>query len=105
MNNDRIAQLKKFLADNPDDCFLNHALALEYVKLDEDTAAAPLFEKNKNQDPNYLATYYHFGKLQERAGNANLAMATYEAGMLVAKAEADNRTYNELQAAFEDLAY
>ena len=102
---DRIERLKSFLEQSPNDCFLNHALALEYVKINELPAARDRFEHNLSHDPAYLATYYHLGKLLEQLGQTGDAIQMYERGMAVAKAEADNHTYNELQAAYEDLAY
>lgn len=102
---ERIEQLKKFLQQSPADPFLNHALALEYVKANDDVTAQTYFEQNLNQDEQYVATYYHLGKLLERKGDAAAALRIYEQGMSVAKAAKDNHTYNELQAAYEDLAY
>lgn len=101
----RIEQLRQFLAQSPDDPFLNHALALEYIKNEDDVTARNYFEHNLARVPDYVATYYHLGKLQERAGNHEEAISIYESGMAVAKAAKDNHSYNELQAAYEDLAY
>jgi hypothetical protein len=42
---DRIAQLKAFLEKTPDDSFVQHALALEYIKRNDDAAAKGLFER------------------------------------------------------------
>jgi Tfp pilus assembly protein PilF len=103
--NDRIEKLQAFLKDSPNDCFLNHALALEYIKLGNDTEARKLFEKNINKDAGYIATYYHLGKLLERVGDAQKAIEIYEMGMQKAKAAGEMHTYNELQGAYEDLAY
>jgi Tfp pilus assembly protein PilF len=103
--NDRVEKLLQFLKASPGDCFLNHALALEYVKEGNDTGARQLFEKNLGTDPNYIATYYHLGKLLERLGEQQQAIDTYEKGMERAKAAGDMHTYNELQGAYEDLAY
>lgn len=103
--NDRIEKLKTFLQQSPDDCFLNHALALEYIKLDDDAQALAVFEKNLLHDPAYVATYYHMGKLLERNGDTNRAIAIYEQGMEKAKAVKDMHSYNELQNAYEDLVY
>lgn len=103
--NERIEKLKTFLAASPNDCFLNHALALEYVKLGEETEAKLLFEKNLQQDPGYIATYYHLGKLLERIAATEDAIAIYEKGMQAARQAGDMHTYNELQGAYEDLAY
>ncbi|HLO69502.1 MAG TPA: hypothetical protein VK167_01450 [Flavipsychrobacter sp.] len=102
---DRIEKLKAFLNDTPNDCFLNHALALEYIKLGDDTEAKLLFEKNIGTDVNYVATYYHLGKLLERVGEQEGAIKIYEQGMAVAKTVGDNHSYNELQGAYEDLVY
>jgi hypothetical protein len=52
-----------------------------------------------------VATYYHLGKLLERIGDKEQAISTYETGMEQAKAANDNHSYNELQGAYEDLAY
>ena len=42
---DRIAKLKELLETNPRDSFLQHALALEYIKLGDDDTAKKLFEQ------------------------------------------------------------
>lgn len=103
--NERIEKLKNFLQSSPDDCFLNHALALEYIKLGDDENARVLFEKNHSHDPAYVATYYHLAKLLERTGQQERAIKIYEEGMQVAKAANDMHSYSELQNAYEDLVY
>lgn len=105
MNLERINKLLDFLKASPNDCFLNHALALEYVKAGDEGAARERFEKNQAHDPAYVATYYHLGKLLERTGQPDAAIKIYEQGMAQAKAAKDMHSYNELQAAYEDLAY
>jgi len=102
---ERISRLRTFLEQSPDDCFLNHALALEHIKLGQDDEAQRLFERNLSHDPQYVATYYHLGKLLERRGAAAEAAAVYEKGMQQAKAAGDQHAYRELQAAYEDLVY
>ena len=100
---DRIGKLKGFLEANPGDSFLQHALALEYIKEGDDNRAKMLFENILAADPSYVGSYYHLGKLLERNGDASLAMQCYEKGMQVAKAAGDNHALNELRAAYEDL--
>ncbi len=102
---DRIEKLNNFLAQTPNDCFLNHALALEYIKLGNEEEAKKCFEKNLLNDANYLATYYHLGKLLERNQQEKEAMKLYEQGMVVAKKAGDMHSYSELQSAFEEIAY
>ena len=102
---DRISKLKAFLESSPEDSFLKHALALEYIKLNDDDAARRLFEEVLEHEPGYIGSYYHLGKLLERAGEQDKAGNIYEKGMAAAKAAKDMHAYNELQAAYEDLMY
>jgi Tfp pilus assembly protein PilF len=103
--NDRVNKLLVFLKESPDDSFLKHALALEYIKAGDDMEARMMFDSNLEKDPGYVATYYHLGKLLERVGEQQKAIAIYEQGMAVAKKAGDMHTYSELQAAHEDLVY
>ena len=100
---DRIEKIKAFLKDVPADCFLNHALALEYVKLGDEANARKHFELNMANDPGYVATYYHLGKLLERVGEQENAKGVYEKGMTEAKAAKDMHSYSELQGALEEI--
>ena len=100
---DRIAKLKEFLAANPDDSFIQHALALEYVKAGDDAEARKLFEHILEKDENYIGSYYHLGKLLERYDERESAIRWYEVGMFKAKESGDMHSYNELQAALDDL--
>lgn len=100
---DRVAQLRAFLQESPDDLFLNHALALEFVKRSEADEGERLFRKNLAHDVSYVATYYHLGKLLQAVGRREEALAVYQAGMVQARAAQDGHSYNELQAAHEDL--
>ncbi len=101
----RIEQLEQFLKDSPDDCFLKHALALECIKTGDDERALALFEANRSHDPKSIATYYHLGKLLERRGRQEEAIAVYEQGMEQARAAGDNHAYSELRSVHEDLLY
>lgn len=102
---DRIARLKEFLNANPNDSFIQHALALEYVKQENDAEARTLFETILQRDENYIGSYYHLGKLLERNNLTSEAIGTYEKGMIKAKENGDRHAYNELLAAYEDLVY
>ena len=102
---DRILLLKEFLNANPTDNFLQHALALEYIKMGNEEEARLLFLQILEQDPAYVGSYYHLAKLLERVGENEDAIKWYEKGMTAAKTAGDNHAYNELQAAYEDLVY
>lgn len=100
---DRIERLKEFLKANPNDNFVQHALALEYIKIGDEATARQLFEAVLQRDENYVGSYYHLGKLLERNGDSQGAIAVYEKGMAKAKEAGEQQAYNELQAAYEDL--
>ena len=102
---ERIEKLKSFLQQNPEDSFVQHALALEYVKLGDDAEVRKLFENLLARDENYIGSYYHLGKLLERTGETEKAIACYEKGMQVAKKVGDNHAYNELQAAHDEASH
>lgn len=105
MMENRIEKILEFLKLNPKDNFLRHALALEYIKMEDDNAAKGLFLNILQDSPGYVGSYYHLGKLLERTGETNAAIEWYEKGMIEAKKAKDNHSYNELQAAYEDLVY
>jgi Tfp pilus assembly protein PilF len=102
---DRIKKLQEYLGRQPEDTFLMHALALEYVKINDLQAAKAWFERVLTIDPGYTGTYYHLAKLLETIGAKEDAIGVYERGMEACTAAGDQHAYRELQAAYEDLIY
>lgn len=100
---EKIEKLKSFLLGSPDDPFLKHALALEYIKAGNESGARELFLEILYRDPAYIGSYYHLARLLERAGEPENARTWYEKGMAEARKAGDGHAYNELQAAYEDL--
>jgi Tfp pilus assembly protein PilF len=100
---ERIEKLREFLKAAPADSFLQHALALEYIKQGNDAEAKRLFEEILHRESGYIGTYYHLAKLLERNGNTEAAIKVYEKGMEEAKRAGENHAYNELKGAYEDL--
>jgi len=100
---DRIAKLKEYMKTADKDSFLQHALALEYIKIGNDEEARKLFNEILKREPTYIGSYYHLGKLLERVDDTTKALRVYKRGMEVAEAGNDHHSYTELQAAYEDL--
>ena len=100
---DNIEKLRSYLSQSPEDPFLKHALALEYVKRGNKEDARRLFLEILTRDPSYIGTYYHLARLLEQTGDSSNAKIWYEKGMIAAKQSGDTHAYNELQAAYEDL--
>ncbi len=101
----RIEKLNEFLKTNPTDSFLQHALALEYIKLGDDEKARGLFEALLNREPGYIGSYYHLAKLLERNDKTEEAIKVYERGMEEAKKAGDNHALGELRGAYEELTF
>ncbi|MDQ6755502.1 MAG: tetratricopeptide repeat protein, partial [Bacteroidota bacterium] len=78
---DRIEKLKEYLRTNDKDSFLQHALALEYIKTGNDNEAEKLFKEILRREPTYVGTYYHLAKLLEGNNRTEEAIKIYEKGM------------------------
>jgi Tfp pilus assembly protein PilF len=102
---DRVEKLKEYLKVNGKDSFLQHALALEYIKVGNEEEAEALFKEILHREATYVGTYYHLAKLLERIGKTEEAIKVYEKGMEEAKKAGDNHAYSELQGAWEELVY
>ena len=97
--------MKEFLEKNPTDSFIQHALALEYIKLGNDDEARSLFETILAREPGYTGSYYHLARLLERNEKTEEAIKVYEKGMAETQRAGDGHAYNELRAAYEELIF
>jgi len=77
----RIAELEALLDERPDDPFLIYALAREYEKNTGTMQALMLYEHLITNHPDYIATYYHYAKLLNTAGNKSAGMNLLEQGI------------------------
>jgi Tfp pilus assembly protein PilF len=99
----RIEKLLEYMKTSDKDSFLQHALALEYIKIGDDDAARKQFNELLRREPSYIGSYYHLGKLLERVADFDKAILIYKRGMEEAKKAGDTHSYNELQGALEDI--
>ena len=101
----RIDKIRAMLETQPADSFLQHALALEFIKLGNEEEARRLFEEILNREPGYIGSYYHLAKLLERTGQTEAAVQVYEKGMEEAKKAGEQHAFNELRSAWEELTF
>ncbi len=104
MDMTRLQQLQQFFRDDPKDPFNIYALALEYVKHDQDQARR-YFEILLKEHTQYVPTYYQAAKLFEQMGDLDAALRTLEKGMEVARNNNDRKTENELRSAYDELTF
>jgi tetratricopeptide (TPR) repeat protein len=102
MQSGRLEKLLEFLKNEPEDEFLQYALATEYLRLNETEKALQFYENLVNKHPGYVGTYYHLGKLYEALNRKDEAIKTYESGMEIAKQKRDNHAFSELQAVYRE---
>jgi len=104
MQPNRLEKLLEFLENEPNDEFLQYALATEYLRLNETDKALEYYETLVANHPDYTGTYYHLGKLYETLGRKEDAIQIYQKGMLITRQKRDNHSFSELQAAYNQAA-
>lgn len=102
---DRIATLRQFLADDPDDPFTRFALAQEHAKRGDTDNALGYYEALVRDRPDYVGTYYHLGALYRQLGRDADALGAYRAGIDAARSAGDAHARAELQAALLDAEF
>ncbi|MES2560990.1 MAG: hypothetical protein V4590_14685 [Bacteroidota bacterium] len=104
MANSRFDKLLEMLEKQPDDLFLQYALAMEYLGMQQPEKAQNLFEQIIAADEHYVAAYYQLGLLLE-GSDEKRAIAIYEKGMQEAQLKGDRKTVNEFRSALDELLY
>ncbi|MVN91581.1 tetratricopeptide repeat protein [Mucilaginibacter aquatilis] len=104
MQANRLQKLLEFLQSEPNDEFVQYALATEYLKLNDTENALKYFEGLVNNHPNYSGTYYHLGKLYEQLNRKEDALRTYQQGMQITRQKRDNHALSELQSAYNQAS-
>lgn len=98
---DRLATLLTMAREKPDDPFLIFALALEYKTSGNQAESRVYFDRLVCEFPDYVATYYQYGKMKEENGNFKEAVDLYRKGIEKARAKSDEKTARELQQAID----
>lgn len=91
--------LEQFVAQKPADAFARYGLALECVKLGDDSAALGHFQKILETSPEYVAAYFQYGQLLSRLGQLDQARRILSDGIVVAQKTGDLHARDEMQAA------
>jgi len=99
MSMSRLSQIEEMLKTEPNDSFLNYALALEFAKANDVHKAIELIENVLLREENYLGAYYQLGKFYEQIQDLPKAIATYTKGIVIAKSIKNNKALGELNEA------
>ncbi len=91
--------LLSMLEKEPDDVFLNYALAVEFVGEQKYEEAEKQFLKTNKLDSEYLPCYYQLGQVAEKINKEKEALEYYYKGVDLAKKQNNNKALNELNEA------
>lgn len=98
-------QIREMLKKDPEDPFLNYALAMEYVGQNNDDEAINILESLHKNHPDYTATYYHLAQAYIRTGKKEDAVSMLKEGISVASAKRERHALSELQSAYNELIF
>lgn len=95
----RKEQILNMLVSEPQDVFLNYALAMEFVSTNELKEADEQLKKVLSIKADYLPCFYQLGQLNEKLGNNDIALTFYKQGVDLAKSQNNNKALGELNEA------
>ncbi|MHA7128577.1 tetratricopeptide repeat protein [Algoriphagus namhaensis] len=96
----RLKALEQFCEEEPDNPFNVYALALECQTIDP-ARTESLFNQLLNQHKSYLPTYFPAAHFFAEQNDINRALDTFEAGIILAKEQGEEKTLKELRSALE----
>jgi tetratricopeptide (TPR) repeat protein len=99
----RLKYIQEMLKNEPNDSFLNYALALEYAKINDIPKAIELIEGLLLRDGNYVGAYYQLGKYYEQIEQRQTAIDTYKKGIVIVQEMNNKKTLRELKEALQML--
>jgi predicted Zn-dependent protease len=103
MEINRMQHLQKMLEEDPNDIFVQYAIAMEFKNGNDPQNAVKYLESVHQLDPAYLGVYYQLGKLYESLEQAENALAIYAEGIKRASEAQDLHTLAELKNAKTNL--
>jgi tetratricopeptide (TPR) repeat protein len=87
------------LLKEPNDVFLNYALAMEHLSANELKEAENQFKKVLAINDSYLPCFYQLGQVNEKMGNNDIALIFYKQGVELAKSQTNLKALGELNEA------
>jgi hypothetical protein len=93
---ERIAQLRSWIKEDPEDPFPLYGLALETTYLD-DKEIQFIWETLLQKFPDYLPSYFHAGAYFQTKSRLSLALDIWEKGIQLAILKNDQHALTELR--------
>ena len=96
-------QLEELLKSDPDDVFLQYALAMAYVTEGNQGEGLERLQRVIERDPDYVAAYFQKGQILAEAGVIDEARTVISRGIEVAKKVGDSHAETEMSGFLEAL--
>jgi predicted Zn-dependent protease len=104
MSNTRLQKLVEMLEKHPNDSFLNYALAMEYLGMNDAKMAESTFRRVLELDEENIAAKYQLAQLIQEEHTAE-AILLLESGMKAAKQKGDMKTANEFRSLIDEIVF
>ena len=91
--------LAEMLQKEPEDVFLNYALAVEFVGEKKYEEAEQQFLKTVKLNSEYLPSYYQLGQVSEKLKKEKEALEYYKLGLALAQKQNNQKAVNEINEA------
>lgn len=101
---DRLAQLMKLAAAQPEDPLAHYGVGLELMKLARWEEADAAFHRVLAIDPQYSAAHYQMARAYLKLGRRDAAREALSAGMRAARANGEAHTENAMREMLETLS-
>lgn len=99
----RLDLLRSMLEQDPKSSFVRYGLAMELLNLNRGEDAVAEFRALIENDPNYVAAYFHGGRALEILDRVDDARAIYEEGIIACRRTGDTHTLSEIEGALAIL--
>jgi thioredoxin-like negative regulator of GroEL len=100
----RREKLEALLADNPDDSFLEYALAMQFASEGDDRGATDRMGALLERDPGYVPAYFQLAQIVVRRGETERAKQLLARGIEMARRAGDDHAEGEMRGFLEQLA-
>jgi tetratricopeptide (TPR) repeat protein len=87
------------LEKEPNDVFLNYALAMEQIASSDFKEADMQLKKVLSINPHYLPCFYQLGQINEKLNNYETALNYYKQGITIATSQNNIKALGELNEA------
>ena len=100
---ERLEQLEVLARQDPEDTFIQYAIALEYVGDNQFEKAIQTLEPLMKNNPTYSAAFHQGGRVYERLEKIEDAKRCYEQGIIIAAQQGESHAQKEMQEALSML--